>query len=121
MDRSFLSRPEVIAASRKFICVRLISYEDADDMKFLKGVFTGRSGEAENTVFTVFSPDGKKALVRAGRSTRQGFRDSADLAAAMERVAKPFNNKEEGAAALPLAANVRLGVNVAACDNQPLV
>src|SRR5262249_47881937 len=29
--------------------------------------------------------------------------------------------KEEGAAALPLVANVRLGVNVAACDNQPLV
>src|SRR5437763_10373454 len=121
MDRSFLSKPEVIAASVRFVCVRLMSYEDADEMKFLKGVFTGRSGEAENTVFTVFSPDGKKTLVRAGRSTRQGYRDAADLAATMERVAKPFNAKDEGTAALPLVANVRLGVNVAACDNQPLV
>src|SRR5262249_22490696 len=66
-------------------------------------------------------PDGKKTLVRATRSTRQGFRDAADLAATMERVAKPFAVKDEGAGPLPLVANVRLGVNVAACDNQPLV
>src|SRR5207302_7402739 len=39
----------------------------------------------------------------------------------MERVARPFGAKEEGTPTLPLVANVRLGVNVAACDNQPLV
>ena len=121
MDRSFLSKPEVIAASTRFVCVRLMSYEDADEMTFLEGVFTGRSGEAENTVFTIFSPDGKKTLVRAARSTRQGFRDAADLAATMQRVAKPFEARDDGKGALPLVANLRLGVNVAACDNQPLV
>jgi len=121
MDRSFLSRPEVIAASRKFVCVRLISYEDAEEMKFLKGVVTTRSGEAENTVFTIFSPDGSKTLVRASRSMKHGFRDAADLAATMDRVAKPFEANGEGTPPLPLVADVRLGVNVAACDNQPLV
>src|SRR5262249_15058942 len=99
----------------------LMSYEDADEMKFLKNVFTGRSGEAENTVFTIISPDGKKTLVRASRSTRHGFRDAADLAATMDRIAKQFTVKDEGAAAPRLGANVRRGVNVAACDNQPLV
>ena len=121
MDRSFLSRPEVIAASARYTCVRLMSYEDEGEMKFLKSVFTGRSGEVENTVFTIFSPDGKKKLVRAARSTRQGYDDAADLAATMERVGKQFTPREEGSPALPLVANVRLAVNVAACDNQPLV
>jgi hypothetical protein len=121
MDRSFLSQSPVIAASTRFVCVRLMSYENANEMKFLATVFTGRSGEAENTVFTIRSPDGNRTLVRAGRSTSQGFRDAADLAATMDRIAKQFEVKEEGRAALPLVANVRLGVNVAACDNQPLV
>jgi hypothetical protein len=122
MDRSFLSRPEVVTASRKFVCVRLVSYEDPDEMLFLKGVFVGRSGEAENTVFTVFSPDGKTTLVRAGRSMKQGFRDAAELAATMERVARPFAPKgDDKAPPLPLVADVRLAVNVAACDGQPLV
>jgi hypothetical protein len=121
MDRSFLSVPQVVAASTHFVCVRLLSYEDAGEMKFLKNVFAGRSGEAENTVFTIRSPDDKRTLVRARRSTRDGFRDAADLAATMERVAKEFEAKDRGTAALPVVANVRLGVNVAACDNQPLV
>ena len=42
MDRSFLSRPEVIAASEAFVCVRLTSYENADEMAFLKDMFVGR-------------------------------------------------------------------------------
>jgi hypothetical protein len=121
MDRSFLSRPEVIRASTLFVSVRLLSYEDADEMKFLKSVFVGRSGEAENTVFTLFSPDGSKTLVRARRSMRQGFDDAADLAATMERIGKQFTVKDAAEAPLPLVANLRLGVNVAACDNQLLV
>lgn len=120
MDRSFLSRPEVVAASRKFICVRLLSYENADEMKFLRSVFTGRSGEAENTTFTVLSPDGTRQLVRAGRSARHGFDDAADLAATLERIANRFEPRGEPAL-LPLVADVRLAVNVAACDKQPLV
>src|SRR3954453_627314 len=106
MDRSFLSKPEVIAASVRFVCVRLMSYEDADEMQFLKSVFTGRSGEAENTVFTILAPDGKKTLVKATRTTKQGFADGDDLAATMKRVAGQFDARRDGTPPLPLVAGV---------------
>ena len=39
MDRSFLADQDVIAASRKFVCIRLATYENADENEVLKGVF----------------------------------------------------------------------------------
>ena len=38
MDKSFLSQSEVIAASRKFVCIRLATYENAEEAKFLKSI-----------------------------------------------------------------------------------
>lgn len=124
MDRSFLSRPEVIAASRKFVCVRLTTYENEDEGKFLTAFKVTRSGDLENTVFTVLSPDGKRQLARASRSARQTFGDSERMAATMERIAGEFETKQTAKGKLPelpRVASVRLAVNVAACDNQPLV
>jgi hypothetical protein len=121
MDRSFLSQPEVIAASRSFVYVRLTTYESKEEMAFLKSFEVTRSGEVENTVFCILAPDGKRRLSRAGRSTRRSFRDAADLAETMKRIAKDYPGaKKPGLPALPVVANVRLAVNVAACDNQPL-
>jgi hypothetical protein len=124
MDRSFLSQPDVIAASRQFICVRLTTYESKEENEFLRSFAVGRSGEVENTVFTILSHDGKRQLVRASRSTRKPFGDSQRMAEAMNRIAQQYPmskvvkvpNPE-----LPKVANVRLALNVAACDNQPLV
>ena len=65
MDRSFLSKPEVIAASRAFVCVRLTTYEDKEEGEFLTTFRVTCSGELENTVFTILSSDGKKQLARA--------------------------------------------------------
>jgi hypothetical protein len=124
MDRSFLSRPEVIAVSRKFVCVRLTTYENKDEGEFLKAFKVTRSGDLENTVFTVLSPDGKQQLARAARSARQTFGDSERMAATMERIAGEFATKKSADGKLPelpKAASVRLAVNVAACDNQPVV
>jgi hypothetical protein len=123
MDRSFLSRPEVIAASRQFVCVRLLSYENADEGAFLKAFTVTRSGELENTVFTVLSADGKKQLARASRSARQTFGDAARMAETMRRLAREHAPRGEAAGRpeLPAMTNLRLAVNVAACDNQPLV
>src|SRR5260221_5829452 len=123
MDRSFLSQPEVIAAARDFVCVRLTTYENEAEGAFLKSFNVTRSGELENTVFTILAADGKKQLVRASRSIRQSFRDAADMAATMKRIVGESPSKataRDELPALPLVANVRLAVDVAACDGLPL-
>ena len=128
MDRSFWSQPIVIDASRGFVCARLATYEDAEEGKFLASVFSGRSGQLENTVFCIFASDGKKMLSRSGRSPSMVFRPSPGwetemLALELHRIARenPAIEGPEGAAELPLIKNLRLAVNVAACDGQPLV
>jgi len=122
MDRSFLSRAAVIDASRRFVCVRLPTYENEEEGKFLKSLFVTRSGELENSVFVVLAPDGKRVLVDAHRSMRHGFADADELAEAMSRVAGTLAEKRPaGELPLPLVANVRLALNVAACDDRPLV
>ena len=35
MDRSYLSDPDVVSASRDFVCVRLVTFEDAEEMALL--------------------------------------------------------------------------------------
>lgn len=128
MDESFLSQKGVIEASRRFVCIRLATYEDAEEAKLLKSIFVGRTGELENTVFTMLSPDGKRNLVRPGRGPHFSFGGAASraanqMAATMDRIAKSFQAKADDAATrnLPKLKDVRLGLNVAACDNQPLV
>jgi hypothetical protein len=124
MDRSFLSQPEVIAASRQFVCVRLTTYEDREENDFLKALWVGRSGEVENTLFTLLSPDGKRTLVHPSRSTRQAFVDAEDMAKSMRRIAAEFEPRPDALKSnppLPLVANVRLALDVAACDDRPLL
>ena len=55
MDRSFLSQPEVIAVSRRLICVRLTTYENKEEGEFLKTLTRTRSGDLENTVLAVLA------------------------------------------------------------------
>jgi hypothetical protein len=123
MDRSFLSQPDVVAASRSFVCVRLATYEDKDEGAFLKAFLVTRSGELENTVFTILAPDGKQQLVRASRETNHLFNGAGRMAETMKRIAGEYPTKGSvlPPSELPKVANVRLAINVAACDNQPLV
>ena len=124
MDRSFLSRPEVITASRQFVCVRLTTYEDEIEAKFSKDLFATRSGEVENTTFALLAPDGKTRLSRTGRSARNVFADAADMATAMKKIAVsyPANAAEDAKVPpLPVTLDARLGVDVAASDGQLLV
>lgn len=124
MDRSFLSQPNVIAAAQPFVCIRLTTYEDKKEGAFLKSFHVTGSGELENTVFAILSPDGKRPLVRASRSARDTFGDADQMAVALTRIAHDYEAKSragQGLPALPLVANVRLAVDVAACDHRPLV
>lgn len=119
MDRSFLTNEDVIAASRDFVCIRCATYEDAEEAEFLKWIFTGRGGDLENTVFCILSPDATQKLIRGARGPMQ-FRGASDMAQQMQNIAAdyPRDGKSE---ALPQLKNVRLGINVAACDNLPAV
>lgn len=124
MDRSFLSHAEVIAASRQFVCVRLATYEDEQEGRFLKSLVPTASGELENSVFAFLAADGTTPLARPSRSPRHDFADAPQLARAMNRLAQEHPAKvaeDERPPALPLVAHVRLALDVAACDNQPLV
>jgi hypothetical protein len=124
MDRSFLSHSDVIAASRKFVCVRLMTYENQEEANFLKSLWVGRSGDLENTLFTILAPDGKRPLVRPARSPQRAFTDAEKMAEAMDRIAgehEPRNVTERETSPLPLVANVKLALNVAACDGRPLL
>ena len=124
MDESFLSDANVIRASRNFICIRLATYEDRDEADYLRRVFTGRSGELENTVFAMMDPAAGEYLVRPGRSPHFVFRSAAEMADEMAKISKRFpGNAEVSASELPVPQmkTLRLALNVASCDGLPLV
>jgi len=120
MDRSFLSQPDVIAASREFVCVRVATYEDAEENRFQKTLLKTRSGEVENSVFCLLAPDGKTKLTRSARGTEQVYADATAMAADMRRVAGLYSPKT-APTSLPLVASPRLALDVAAADGLPLV
>lgn len=122
MDRSFLTKPAVIAASRQFVCIRLTTYENAAEAKYLESICPTGSGQLENTVFTILAPDGKRQLSRATRSAGQAFDDASDMAQTMNRIAAWYRPKTtDRVPELPTVASVRLAIDVAACDSQPLI
>ncbi|MGI9515693.1 MAG: thioredoxin family protein [Pirellulaceae bacterium] len=122
MDRSFLTNAWIVEASRNFVCIRLATYEDAEEAEFLKEIFAGRTGELENTVFCLLGPDGRERLSRAHRGTNQVFRTPRQMAAEMDKIAEQYPAREtDEAPALPQMKDFRLGLNVAACDGLPVV
>ena len=122
MDRSFLSQPEVIKASRDFVCVRLATYENKKEAEFTKKFYSGFNGEIQNTTFMILTPDAKRTLLRGSRGPRLQFRDAKDLAKAMTGLAIFYSDEKAlgEKASLPTAANVRLALNIASGDNLPL-
>lgn len=124
MDRSFLSDQAVVAASREFVCVRLATYEDEVEAKLLAGLYTGRTGALENSVFAILDWTGTEKLTRAGRSPRFAFRDAAAMARGMRRIAEQQAGDAQVSSeqlGVPMIKDVRLAMNVAACDARQLV
>ncbi len=118
MDRSFLSNDQVVKASREFVCIRLATYEDGDEARFLRKVY-GR--ELANTVFTVLSPEGEP-IVRPARGPR--FRRPSDLAKKMSSIVDQHSLSASAdewmPPTLPEVKNLDLAINVAACDGLPI-
>ena len=123
MDRSFLSQTEVIQASRQFVCIRLATYEDQAEAEVLKTMLRTPSGQLENTVFALLTPDATRYLAPPGRSPDWAFANAREMAAGMKRIAAKYPAAKDAftGGALPEMANFRLALDVAACDNQALV
>lgn len=123
MDRSFLSDPEVVAASRNFICVRLVTYEDVGEMEFMNSIYDFRT-PTKNSLFAILDPSAQEHLVQPGRSMQFTFEDAAQMASRMQAIAETFPGQGRALPAklgLPYLKDVRLAINVAACDTQCLV
>jgi hypothetical protein len=127
MDEGLLSEPRLLEASRSFVCVRLITYQDRAESAFLKTLGASATGGVLNTSFALLAPDGETVLSGTGRSPQQGLGvdegASLDrLLASMEDIAGRYEAKRaSGAVALPYLASFKVALNVASCDNQPLV
>lgn len=109
-------------AAQDFVCIRLATYEDAEEAEFLKEIFVGRSGELENTVFCLLAPDGRQQLSRPGRGPHFTFGSPGSMAREMKQIANRYETQDgDGIPKLPQMKNFRLGLNVAECDALPLV
>ena len=124
MDRSFLSSRDVVVASRKFVCIRLATYESKKEAEFMETIFLGKGGVLANTVFCILAPDGKTKLVRPGRSPSFAFSSSSRMASEMNRLVQQYPMAAKNAlmdVQLPMVKELDVSLNVAACDNRPLV
>jgi hypothetical protein len=142
MDGSFLSTRATVEASRPFVCIRLATYENQDEVDFMKRLYVSYTGEIANTMFALLSPDGETRLSEADRSPAQVFGGviqrrasqpgaaeqnkaaAARMVESMEVISLAYPGKKGAAGApqaLPYLGDLRMAVNVAACDNQPLV
>jgi len=112
----------VVTASRAFVCVRPATYESATEGKLLLSLFRGRLGNLENSVFALLGPDGKERLTKTGRSPH--WKTAAHMAERLTELAKKVSPKQTQpfrAQQLPAYPTLRLALNVAACDDRPLI
>ena len=115
-----MSDAKVVAASRGFVCIRLLTYESKEEAEVLKSLFIGRSGDLENTTFAILTPEGK-TIGRAGRSPEFAFETPEAMAESMGRTSAQYAGRKEAPRELPLMKDLRLALNVASCEGLPLV
>jgi hypothetical protein len=91
-------------------------------MQFCRDLFIGKSGDAENTTFTILSPDGREPMIRTHRGAKQIYENAAAMAEDMNRLAARYPGHSDVAhPSLPITLDARLGLDVSASDGLPLV
>lgn len=121
IDSTYLHKPEVIAAAEDFVCIRLTAYEDESERVFMSKLV---KGQVSNTAFAILAPDGTPAVNNGGTGKGPSglFKDSEELAKGMKAISAGYPPKQTaGIPALPIALNAKVGLVIAAADNQPLV
>jgi hypothetical protein len=122
--RSYLVNSNVVKASRSFVCIRLLTYENKEEYEYMEGILRVRAGTLPNTVFCVLAPDGKTKLTRSGRGPSFAFANATVMASSMNLMAAKYPTANQNALSdpqLPLVHKVDVALNTAACDNRPLV
>ncbi len=122
--RSFLVNSDVAKASRNFVCIRLLTYENRDEYEYMEGILGVRAGTLPNTVFCILAPDGKTKLTRSGRGPFQAFSNASAMASSLKLISAKYPRASQNALSdpqLPLVHKVDVALNTAACDNRPLV
>ncbi len=121
IDSTYLHKPEVIEAAQDFVCIRLTAYENESERVFMSKLV---KGQVSNTAFAILAPDGTSAVHNGGigKGPSGLYKDSVEMAKGMKAIAANYSPTETGGLpALPVALNAKVGLVVAAADNQPLV
>ncbi len=124
MEGGLLSRPEIIEASRKFVCVRLNATGSDDEARKL----SLRWGRVVNVEFFLLDPAGEKALLR---KNSDGLRNMgvfisqaggpSGIASEMEKVARQYPGKAPEAPAIPWSPSLGEALVQAHCDSEPVL
>ncbi|MFT4587799.1 MAG: hypothetical protein ACI9VS_000472 [Candidatus Binatia bacterium] len=104
--------------SRRFVCVRLDSYESEKHQEWVRHFLGGRF---ENSVFAILSPNGQDWLSRSSRGPNQVFGSDAGVISSMTAIADRYSVKGDPAkAVVEDFHSVRQALNVASADQRVL-
>ena len=99
--------------------MRPATYESAAEADVLLDLLAPRDGVLRNTVFCLLDAEAKP-LSRAGRSPEQVFGSVENVIVTMRSIEARLR-AENQPRILPEVPDLRLGLNIAACDDVPLV
>lgn len=116
-----------IKLSRKFVCLRLETYESKETQERVRKYLNGKLA---NTTFVVLSPDGEKELSRASRSPSMSFSSMRadedtrlrEVLESMEAIAAKYPEKgNQRDAEVPDFYSFKQALNVSSADQRLLV
>tara|TARA_B110000879_G_scaffold210568_1_gene300972 strand:+ start:2718 stop:3560 length:843 start_codon:yes stop_codon:yes gene_type:complete len=122
-----------IEASRKFVCVRLESFESKEHQDMVREFLNGKF---ENTAFCILKPDGKTRLSGTGRSPQMAFRtggrsqsndpnqeeNNKKTIAEMDKISAKYTSKASDAGAVVQDFHTfKQALNIASGDQRLLV
>lgn len=107
------------------MAIRPATYESAKEAAYLKSLMgPTRSGDLENSTFGLLASDGKTPLSRIHRGPNHVFGTAPRMVEAMDKIAQThpaLPESGQGNRVSPTIGSMRLALNIASCDNQPLV
>lgn len=119
---------EFIDASRKFVCIRIETYENKDAEAKVRALLNGAYA---NTAFCIFDPQGEKRLTRSGRGPHFGLsrngrsmtgENDSEMIRNMKRISADYDTTgERSAVVLQDFHSFRQALNVASADQRLLV
>lgn len=128
MEGSLLSRPEIIEASKKFVRVRLNTFEDRDNAAVMLSIGSRRAQMTNGSVnidFFLLDPTGKKVLLTKGDRAFSAFMKAegsvAGILEEMEKVAQQYPGKAPQAELVPWNKSLSGALVRAHADAEPLL